>query len=252
MKEGINVSAIPLEQRQVILNFTNLVNVDSLLIRTILFDLHLHQEKKISKNQIYLNGLTPIDELLADREQHMIGFKDNTPFASQFRKDKLRIETLIDAIYNGLLHIFNDYKDDAHIDFKIISIEWLLKAMMGAIFSILLRYASDEKMTALGIHRDTFDHSPFSSNTSFEKFYGVKDFENLVLFNDQQYYSFLVDCVISACRELKEMPVQRTLVELYSTELVYKYLIPQNIFSSLFNDKVPLMNKLYSYRIGYS
>jgi hypothetical protein len=251
-KEGSNIAAIPIEQRQVILNLTDLVNVDTLLIKTVLFDIHLQPKAKVSKKQIYLNGLGPVDELLDDAERNMPAFKDNYDFTRQFRNDKLRVEALIDGIHKGLLHIFNDYEDDRHIDFMIISIHWLLKAMMGAIFNILLRYVSEEKVIEFGVTRHTFDASPFSNNVSFEKFYDLKGFKNLVVFNDKTSYSFLVDTEQYACRELDRIPFPMTLAELYSTDLIYKYLIPQNVLASLFNEKVPLMNELYSYKIGYN
>ncbi|AYL98114.1 toll/interleukin-1 receptor domain-containing protein [Mucilaginibacter celer] len=247
--EHINISSIPISERQIVFNFKSPVEVDVLLLKNLLFDLHKNPESEIGRKQLFFTNLGMIDEVFGIARQRMDKWTGDIALSLQFERHSLKIESLIDDMHRGILIILNQYKNYNHIELLSTSIFWFLKAIMGSIYAYILIYTDPEETLRFGLRREDLAFSPFGYDETFKKFYSVNEHASLIVFNDTNHFVFWADKALSEVREISKYG-KLPFAEMVFGDLVYKYFIPQNVFVSLFNDKVPLMNLFQKYMIS--
>lgn len=163
------------------------------------------------------------------------------------------IESFIECISKGILLMLNQYTDN-NIELISISIYWFVRMFMDTIYSIITRYIDKEQLQKLKLDKQAFYYFPVSNGATFSEFYEVNGYAKLDVFDKKDskvYCSVTVDKECFAYRELKELPVHMTFSEAFSSDLMYKYLIPQNVFSKVVNgDRTVLMTNFKDYLVG--
>ncbi|WP_114940145.1 toll/interleukin-1 receptor domain-containing protein [Mucilaginibacter endophyticus] len=255
-REDFSIKSIPIEKRQIILNFSDYTEVDIALIRSILSDSHLHRNTSILKKQIFFNGYASIDKLLAIGKNNLLSIENNKAILEQYDKDSREIEHFVDYISKGVLLMLNEFKPNNNTQLISISIYWYVKMFMNMIYSIINRYLDKKQLKDLNIEDKKFYSLHFLSSGSFSAFYDVNGYARLDVFdkNDNKIYcSITVDEDCYAYKELKKLPIPITFSEALSHDLMYKYLIPQNVYSKIVNEhQTVLMTNFKDYLVGLS
>lgn len=248
--QGITLAAVSLSERQVVLRFTNHVEIDGLLLKNILFDLHKHADVKFSASQLYNGSFSQVNSLLDKADKIMTAWTGDDALRRQYERDVIELNKCLKFITQGMLLLLNNYYDHNHIELLSISISIFLKALLTRIYSIITCYLDEDTLVLIGLSRNSFLRSPFADSESFQQFYRVAEWENLVVFSPKQHFAFLADRNELTVRELRNWRLPQPLSAMMTSDLLYRYFIPQNVFSHLFNDRVPLLTKFESYQIG--
>jgi len=247
---GIKIADVPLEERQVVLRFTNHIEVDELLLKNILFDLHKHTKVKFSASQLYNGSFSQVNSLIDNAEKIMTAWTGDDALRRQYERDVIELSNCLKGITQGMLLLLNNYYDNNHIELLSISISMLLKALLTRIYGIITCYLDEDTLASARLSRNSFLRDPFADIESFKQFYRVAEWENLVVFSPEQHFVFLADSNELAARELRKWQLPQPLHAITTPDLLYRYFIPQNVFSHMFNERVPLLTKFESYQIG--
>lgn len=255
-KEDLSIKLLPLEDRQIILNFDEHVELDVDLLKNCLVDYHLHGGKLVTKGQIFFGGYSEIDRLLALCDTNVASAEQNAALKKQFKQDKAQIENLIGWLLDGAIMILNDYDGMKNIEMLSTSIYWFSRIIMDSVYSLLCRYIFSEQLADEGLSHTDFSYFPTSNSLSFGAFYRVEGYRRLDIWNpddEKECFTVSVDDNCYAYQELSENPLHMTFSEAFSSDLVYKYFLPQNVFSRVLNgDKGIFLKPSRRYLVGLS
>lgn len=250
-KSNISIKSLPVQERLIPLRFNNYIELDKLLLITILSD--RKAEELISRNQLWFIELDKIDEIKLSLKNKIREGAYNNDIKKQFDKDILQLNNLINILLDGIILALNSYGSAGDIHLISQSLYWFGKYIMESIYSILLRY-SDLLEFDIDLKHELIQYGAFSDSISLCKFYGLISSRSLVIFDHREksnYLVFQIDKENYTSKQLDEIPFPDSMISLYDTDMVYKYLIPQNIFQHLINpDKIKLMNEFEKYQIG--
>ncbi|MGK7892239.1 MAG: toll/interleukin-1 receptor domain-containing protein [Xenococcus sp. (in: cyanobacteria)] len=252
-RKKITIQNIPIFERLIPISFDNHVHLDKSILIEILKDRDYQDTTKFKEAQIWLKDAPFFDKLRSKAKNTMKQYTTNQQLNEQFKQDLRNIEHYIEWMYSGIVIILNNYRKDGNIDFTSESIYWLYKQMIESLYIIFSRYI--DLKSEYDIDTTNMVFNPFgNTSTNFCKFYGITDIRSLDLFdptNTSDYFSFWIDRQNSASRNFNNMPFPDPLTRFWNVDLIYKYLIPQNVFSFLLNPKkIKLMTDFEKYHLG--
>lgn len=252
---NVSINNVEISERLIPLVFDDYINLDMDLLISVLND---RNDQLISKKQIWIKGLDLIDDLVINVKKSI----ENNPIMgieikNQLKKDYIRIGKLLNYIYNGTEIILNSYKPAYNsVHHVSISLYWLHKMILGTIFEILYRYSDIKHDHGVNIERSSIFLNAFGDNISFCSFFKIESCRSLVIYDPKNMineFSFLIDSNNHASKMFEEIPFPGPVAEFYNIDLLYKYIIPQNVFGHLNNEKnIRVMNEFHTYYLGLS
>jgi hypothetical protein len=251
---NISIKATPLNQRLIPIVFHDYLHLDKQILINILED--RDKKEKISQKQLWIKDLPSIDSLTI-KIKHFIE-KDasiDMQLKVQLQTDLTQIERLVRFMHQGTEIILNTYSEYSDIQLTSISLYWYYRYLLGNLYIILFRYTDLKQQFNVDLDREALVYNPFFSNTSFCRFYGVTETRSLVVFDpkNDDHYTFFVDSESSASKEFDEIPFPGPLLSFWDMDLIYKYMIPQNVSGHLKNPMyLKIMADFPKYQLGVS
>lgn len=252
--QNIGIHSLALSQRLIPIVFREYLHLETQILITILEDRNTAEE--ISQKQLWFKDLETMYSLMI-KIKNLIDPDPAIHFQlkAQLRNDLVHIEKLIGFMYRGTEIILNAYVNNNNIHFVSISLYWHYRHILEMIYSILSRYADLREQFDLNIDPKELTYNSFSNNHSFCRFYGIKDTRSLVVFDQQNdnHCTFFIDKENYASKQLDDIPFPGRLHEFWNIDLVYKYMIPQNVFGYLLNPgNQKIMSEFSRYSLGVS
>jgi hypothetical protein len=251
-RNDVSITSIPIYQRLLPISFDNYVHLDTNILIKLLEDRNSLDVTKFTKKQIWLKDSSLYDSIIACAKKNIEKHKANRPLYTQFKNDLDSIEAVIEFLYTGIITILNEYRTDANIHFVSISLYWLYRQIIERLFSILSRYVDLENEFNIIIEKPILN--AFANSSDFCRFYKIEDCRKLDLFdpgNRSDYFGFLVDKNNYALREFDVIHTPDPLSHFWDIDLIYKFLIPQNVFANFYNGRHnKLMTNFKEYYLG--
>ena len=225
--ESLSVTSLPIDQRQIILLFSNGIDLDEELIKVILKDLHKQDASLIKKSQVFFSAYATIDDWLKKAKQNALLSEHSDYLLNRLDGHRKTIEQYIDYIKTGVLLILKNYSENSDIKYLSISISWFTRGLMVTIYHLISNY--------IEIDRKISD-SYYPSDERLVNFCQSADSVKIILYKKNDPDNFRVVFVDKTCYEIKRLLESNDRIEFQKLnlfELLYKYCIPQLVFEKL-------------------
>ncbi|MCL6258920.1 toll/interleukin-1 receptor domain-containing protein [Aquiflexum sp. TKW24L] len=213
---------------------------------------------------IKLNGIQK-DQILIVQNKEYYDFKsmayqefdkfkisgNNKDSISYFREVLRSIEDLEETLIDGIVQILSQGQRYDYYNL-VKSVKWFYKSIFFTIGSKLDQLLNKRVKDYTGVE---LVHSPFGSNISAAKFYGVKFVRYFDIWKDTNPNDYIKFCVSDdsfISRDYEKFPFQKGFIEVYDPTEWFKYLVPQMVRGGLLNRKLPVWWDFEKAKIGPS